>query len=199
LQHPLGVTLLADGTLAIADTYNGAIRRYDPWTATVSTLATDLAEPSGAVVVGEDLVVVESAAHQLVRPVPRAELVSGEPMHTARPVTDVSAGAFHLRVVFEPPPGRKLDERFGPSTQLTVHATPSALLVSGEFEGTALEADLVLSGDVAEGVLHVTAQAASCDTDAADNPACYLARQDWGVPIRITADGAAELALMLLG
>ena len=199
LQHPLGVTLLADGTLAVADTYNGAIRRYDPWTATVSTLATDLAEPSGAVLAGDDLVVVESAAHQLVRPVPRAELVSGEPMQTARPVTDVAPGAFRLRVVFDPPPGRKLDDRYGPSTQLTVHASPPALLVSGEFEGPTLEVDLVLSGEVSEGVLHVTAQAASCDTDTADNPACYLARQDWGVPIRISPDGVTELDLMLLG
>ena len=30
LQHPLGVTELPDGSVAISDTYNGAIRRYDP-------------------------------------------------------------------------------------------------------------------------------------------------------------------------
>jgi thiol-disulfide isomerase/thioredoxin len=40
LQHPLGVTLLPDGSLAISDTYNGALRRYDPQTGEVSTLAT---------------------------------------------------------------------------------------------------------------------------------------------------------------
>jgi hypothetical protein len=165
----------------------------------VSTLATGLAEPSGAVLVGDDLVVVESAAHQLVRPVARAELVSGEPMHTARPTTDVAAGTFVLRVVFEPPSGRKLDDRYGPSAHLSVHASPPTLLVSGPLESSALDAELELSSEVAEGVLHVTAQAASCDTDGADNPACYLARQDWGVPVRITAGGAAELSLMLLG
>ena len=30
LQHPLGVTELPDGSVAVSDTYNGAIRRYDP-------------------------------------------------------------------------------------------------------------------------------------------------------------------------
>ena len=32
LQHPLGLAVLDDGSIAIADTYNGAIRRYDPAT-----------------------------------------------------------------------------------------------------------------------------------------------------------------------
>jgi hypothetical protein len=46
----------------------------------------------------------------------------------------------------------------------------------------------------------VTAQAASCDDDAlVEHPACHLARQDWGVPIRLTTDGASTLELPLLG
>jgi hypothetical protein len=48
-------------------------------------------------------------------------------------------------------------------------------------------------------VLHVTGQAASCDVAEADNPACYLARQDWGIPFRLTEQGEAELELILLG
>ncbi|MDQ2795883.1 MAG: redoxin domain-containing protein, partial [Actinomycetota bacterium] len=115
LQHPLGVTVLPDGSVAVLDTYNGALRRYDPVTATVSTLAGGLAEPSGAVVVGEELVLVESAAHRLVRPVPSTELVAGVPLRTERPAAALRAGPILLSVLFRPAPGRKLDDRDGPS------------------------------------------------------------------------------------
>lgn len=39
---------------------------------------------------------------------------------------------------------------------------------------------------------HVSAPAASCD-----DAACYLARQDWGAPVRVTdaADGVLDLVL----
>jgi thiol-disulfide isomerase/thioredoxin len=197
LQHPLGVTVLADGTLAVLDTYNGAVRRYDPRTDEVSTLATDLREPSGAVLVDGDLVVVESAAHRLVRPVPAAELVTGTPQHTARPVSHVAPGRVHLDVRFVPAPGRKLDERYGPSTHLTVSASPPQLLVSGGGESSELTRDLVLA-EHGTGVLQVVAQAASCD-EGGEHPACYLARQDWGVPVQITTSGEARVELVLLG
>jgi thiol-disulfide isomerase/thioredoxin len=198
LQHPLGVAVLPDGTVAVTDTYNGAIRRYDPWAAEMSTLATDLAEPSGAVLVGDDLVVVESAAHRLVRPVPRARLISAAPMHTHRPSIAVKSGEVLLDVKFAPAPGRKLDERYGPSTSLTVSSSPATLLMAGQGDSTSLQRQLVLSADVSAGVLHVTAQAASCD-EIAEHPACYLARQDWAVPITIASDGAEQVQLTLFG
>src|SRR5919112_1759873 len=50
LQHPLGVTVLPDGSVAVSDTYNGAVRRFDPVRREVTTLARGLAEPSAAVV-----------------------------------------------------------------------------------------------------------------------------------------------------
>ncbi len=102
---------------------------------------------------------------------------------------------------FVPPPGRKLDERYGPATQLTVSASPPQLLADGAGSGTGLDRTLVLAGPPGtEGVLHVTAQAASCDDDpAVEHPACHLARQDWGVPVRIAETGDGELTLMLLG
>ncbi len=196
LQHPLGVTLLPDGAIAVLDTYNGAVRRYDPASKTVSTLARGLAEPSGAVLVGDDLIVVESAAHRLVRPVPTAELVAGAAQQVVRPVTDLAAGTVTLTVAFQPAPGRKLDDRYGPSTLVTVTSSPPELLRAGAGASTELSRTLELGPG--KGVLHVTAQAASCDIEA-EHPACYVARQDWGVPVRTVPGGAAELELMLLG
>ncbi|MBE1874160.1 NHL domain-containing thioredoxin family protein [Myceligenerans pegani] len=239
LQHPLGVAVLPDGSVVVADTYNGALRRYVPPAETipgaggplsggeVSTLATGLAEPSDVVVQvngrawapgdpvpdgGEiHLLVVESAAHRLTRIAVREDL-AGEVLdsgarRTQRPATDIAAGPLRLEVPFEPAPGQKLDDRWGPSTELRVSATPPELLRSGAGSGTDLFRDLEIDPAVAEGVLHVTAKAASCDVvpvgpdgepDPEAYPACHLASQDWGVPVRVVpADGGGQGALTL--
>ena len=225
LQHPLGVAALPDGSVVVADTYNGALRRYDPVTAEVATLATGLAEPSDVVVsvseadpstgsgeAGVHLLVVESAAHRLTRvPVPAdlaGRLLDGGAHRVARPATQVAPGPLRLDVPFFPAPGQKLDDRWGPSTELRVSATPPELLADGAGDGVDLGRDLVLNPDVPEGVLHVTAKAASCDRvplgpdgqpDPDVFPACHLAQQDWGVPVRQVAGGDAVLTLPLRG
>ncbi|MFJ8011818.1 NHL domain-containing thioredoxin family protein [Streptomyces sp. NPDC096339] len=202
LQHPLGVTALPDGSVAVCDTYNHALRRYDPATGQVSTLATDLREPSDAVLVGEDIVVVESARHRLTRLRLPEEAVRVDAVahRTQRAATEVAPGTLRLDVVFQAPSGQKLDTRYGPSTRLLVSSTPPELLTSGEGAGTDLFRELALNPDVTEGVLHVSAMAASCDDDP-DNeyPACHVHQQDWGVPVRVTAEGAARLPLVLAG
>ncbi|QDW61435.1 NHL domain-containing thioredoxin family protein [Oerskovia sp. KBS0722] len=242
LQHPLGVAVLPDGSVVVADTYNGAIRRYvppappvvsergstpghagsDTSVGQVTTLATGLAEPSDVVVLvdgepwapGEateagarvDLLVVESAAHRITRvalPATLAgEVLDGGAHRTQRPVTDVVAGELRLDVPFAPAPGQKLDDRYGPSTRLTVSSTPPELLLEGAGTGTDLFRALVVNPEVGEGVLHVTAQAASCDVvpllddgtpDPDVFPACHLAQQDWGVPVRVVSEPARAM------
>ncbi|SDQ88716.1 NHL domain-containing thioredoxin family protein [Quadrisphaera sp. DSM 44207] len=208
LQHPLGVAVLPDGSVAVADTYNGAVRRYDPAMGSVGTLARDLAEPAALLVEdgGATLVVVESAAHRLVRlPVPAAaQRVDGAAQQVRRPPTQVAPGPVALRVAFTPPTGQELDDRWGDPTRLVVSASPPELLVAGAGDATGLVRDLVVSGDVPEGVLHVSVQAAACDGDpqtgeVPEHAACHLYQQDWGIPVRTSPDGASTLDLDLRG
>jgi thiol-disulfide isomerase/thioredoxin len=200
LQHPLGVATLPDGGIAVLDTYNDVVRRYDPRTGEVRTLASGVREPSGAVAVGDDLVVVESAAHRVTRPVAPGALrrVHGTAQRAQRPPVDVSPGLVVLDVVFDPAPGQHVDDRAGPATRLQVSSSPPDLLLSGAGDSTELRRTLLLSDAVPAGVLHVTAQAASCDLGV-EHAACHLTRQDWGVPVRVVDDGCQRLPLVLRG
>ncbi|GAA1288875.1 thioredoxin-like domain-containing protein [Brachybacterium alimentarium] len=216
LQHPLAVTALPDGRIAVADTYNGAIRIVEEHDAedpevtaeiTVVTVATDLDEPSAAIVgppvdgIGQ-LIVVESGAHRVTWvPVAKAaeRVIDQGAQRSERPTTEVGPGPLTVRVLFTPPEGHKLDDSLGPSTQVTVSTTPSAMLTVGGGVDTALERTLELDPAYTEGVLHVSARAASCDADpAVEFPACHMHQQDWGVPIRVVDGAPTHLDLSLL-
>ncbi|SER34231.1 NHL domain-containing thioredoxin family protein [Lentzea albida] len=200
LQHPLGVTVLDDHSVVISDTYNNAIRRFDPETKTLTTIATDVAEPSDALVVDGELVVVASAAHRLERFAASATKIDGAAHEVKRPFTDIAAGAFELAVVFTPPKGTKLDERYGPSTRLEITSSPPELILEGAGVTTELVRALRINDQVTNGVLHVVAQAASCSDDPAEeHPVCRLTRQDWGVPVRVVADAPTRLPLLMGG
>jgi thiol-disulfide isomerase/thioredoxin len=199
-QHPLGVAALPDGSVLVADTYNGAVRRFDPASNEVSTVDSGLAEPSDVLVLGDGtVVVVESAAHRLARLAPGVvKRVDGERHRTERPPSHLAPGEVTLDVIFTPAPGQKLDSQFGSPVRLVVSASPAELLLEGEGTTTDLSRKIVLNPDVPKGVLQVVAQAATCDVDA-EYGACHLTRQDWGVPIVIDPAGPNRLPLVLRG
>jgi hypothetical protein len=158
---------------------------------------------------GHLLVVVESAAHRITTVVlpDDAVRVEAAAYQTSRPATEIAWGAVDLEVVFTPPEGQKLDERYGPSTYLVVSASPPELLVDGAGTGRDLTRALRIadpaSVGVDGGVLHVSVRAASCDDpdspNAAEFPACHVHQQDWGLPVVLRADGARRVALVLAG
>ena len=224
MQHPLDVAVLADGSIAVADTFNGAVRRYDPAMAQMRTLARGLSEPGGlaagtaaAPVVGpDDVVVVESAAHRLVRvPATSGELrISGEQRRASRAPVELSPGPVRLSIRFTPPAGQRLDDRSGDPARLGVDLRPSGLLLSGAGTAPGLERDLVFAADAAsqtvpdplppDPVLHVSVRVAACDTpdpgetaDPDSHAACHLYQQDWGVPVRLRPGAPNHLNLEL--
>ncbi|HLS32749.1 MAG TPA: hypothetical protein VK039_04090, partial [Brevibacterium sp.] len=218
LQHPLGVAELPDGSVAIADTYNGAVRRYDPTTDTVSTLARGLAEPSDILVVlpahtastdADDrephLLVVESAAHQLTAvAIPQEALVVAEgAQQTTRPATTIGDGRLEVEIGFTVPSGQKLDDRWGDPTHLQVSSTPPELISDGAGGEDGMTRSLTLNPDIRSGVLHITARAAACDGEPGGeiplHAACHLYQQDWGIPVELVSGGDDVLRLDLRG
>ena len=198
MQHPLGLTALPDGSVLVADTYNGAVRRFA--NGELSTVAGGLAEPSDVVVMADGgVVVVESAAHQLVRLAPGAvpQSVDKGRLSVERPATPIRSGEVTLEILFTPPPGQKLDETYGPSTRLEVSASPPQLLLDGAGVTTSLVRRLVINPEIPAGVLQVVAQAATCDAEA-EHAACHLTRQDWGVPVTVDDNALERLPLALL-
>lgn len=216
LQHPLGVSALPDGSVLVADTYNGAVRRYRAEhtaadgtlvPAEVSTVARGLKEPSDVLLDadGHSLLVVETNAHQLVRiAVPEEYLTVDEgATQTQRPRTPVAPGEFGLSIGFSAPTGQKLDDRWGDPTQLQVSSTPPELILSGGGTTEGLDRTLSLNPDISEGVLHITARAAACDgapgEDIPMHAACHLYQQDWGIPVTLDPSGDTALTLDLRG
>ena len=202
LQHPLGVLATSDGAVLVADSYNNAVRRFDPGSGLLTTVASGLLEVSGLVESDGDgaVLAVASAEHRLVRlpAASPASVASGFATTTQREPVAV-ASEVDLHIMFRPPPGEKLDERLGPASQLTVTSTPAALLRSGEGRGVGLARRLVLDGSVGSGVLHISARAASCDDTTDPGAACRMHQQDWGIPLRLAGDGATSLRLPLGG
>lgn len=181
LQHPEGLAVAPDGSVLVADTYDGAVRRVDPASGEVSTLATGLVEPRGvAVLDGRVLVLADDEV---------VALPTAAPSPRRREVPAVAPGRVELAVVVELPDGARLDDRDGPATRLEVAATPPGLLTG--VGGTGLARELDVAG---EGVLHVRARAAVCESGV-EHPVCRLLEDRWDVTVR--SGGLTALALAL--
>jgi len=64
LQHPLGIAY-AEGVLYIADTYNGKIRKVNPATREVLSVAGGFEEPGGLSALGRKLYVADTNSHAI--------------------------------------------------------------------------------------------------------------------------------------
>ena len=119
-------------------------------------------------------------------------------MRTARPALAVKSGDLTIDVTFSAPPGQKLDDRYGPSTYLVVSSTPKELLLEGAGNSSELSRKIVLNPAITEGVLHVAAKGASCD-ESEEGAQCHIHQQDWGIPIKVSAEGSSTVELVLSG
>ncbi len=210
LQHPLGVVVTPEGPV-VCDTYNSALRRYDPQSNELITLAReDLSEPSGAAVLGGELLVADTNNHRIVRvgldgevkpfeirgllppaPVPVKGLVAVE----IGPVE--LAGEVELSATLPVPEGRKLDPSLGPPVQLSVSSdellSDGGLLLTGDE----LPARTLLSLDAAEGHLDVLLRVGTCEEGP--GAVCNLNERRWRVGVRRDDEGSPRLNLGLGG
>jgi hypothetical protein len=103
-------------------------------------------------------------------------------------------------VLFTPPHGQGLDDRFGEPTSLSVAASPAELLADGGGTAPGLQRSLRLAGP-GVGTLHVEVLAAACDhTDSGETSifaACHVYRHAWDVAVTVASDGASMLDLPL--
>ena len=206
LQHPLGVLATRNGPI-ICDTYNSAIRRFDAGKDKLTTLARDgLAEPSGATLIGDNMLIADTNNHRLVLVGAEGEVSPFELPGLEPPVPVASAGPVALRIgpvelagevevtaTLSVPEGEKLDATLGPPVQLSVSSDKllpdGGILVSGEE----LPARSTLALTDEKGILDVLLRVGSCRKGAA----CTLSERRWRVEVRRDPEGSPWINLGL--
>ncbi len=207
-QHPLGLAL-KNGQLFIADAYNGKIKRLDPSSGRVQTVAFGLAEPGGLAFDGNRLLVADTA-HQSVKSVDvsdgkttvlaladlRAPQLAAREVKVDERAQDARAmlPIGNATLVFEPvlPQGFHLN-RAAP-LKLTVKTTGTGVkAVKTKFSGddfqnpTRIALQTQASGS---GTIELDAFVSYCDTGT--GAVCKVQRVIKSVPFSIGADGKDE-------
>ena len=208
LQHPLGVIATENGPI-VCDTYNSAIRHFDVGENRLTTLARDgLAEPSGAALVGEDLLVADTNNHRLVLVGVGGEVSPFELPGLEPPVPVASegpgalrigpvelAGEIELSATLAIPEDEKLDATLGPPIQLSISS--GELLPDGEVlvTGEELPARVTLALAGERGTLDVLLRVGSCREESV----CRLSERRWRVEARRDPEGSPRIHLGLGG
>jgi len=123
VQHPLGVAALADGTLAVADTFNSLLRIWDRGELRTLRLSEPLDEPGGLDVLPDGrLLVADTNHHRVVAvEIPIGESPLVEPQALALSGVPVATLPVHATVQLG---GADLDLEQGPPVHLNVSADP---------------------------------------------------------------------------
>jgi DNA-binding beta-propeller fold protein YncE len=211
LQHPLGVVVTPEGPV-VCDTYNSALRRYNLRSDQLVTLAREeLSEPSGAALLGGDLLVADTNNHRIVRVGLDGEVCPFEIRHLSSPMpvpiegpvaTEIGpvelAGEVELSVTLPIPRGQMLASSLGPPVQLSVSS--DELLPNGGLllTGDELPARTRLAlGGAEEDSLDVLLRVGTCEEGP--GAVCNLTERRWRVTVRRDEEGSPRLNLGLGG
>ncbi len=208
LQHPLGVLATPDGPV-VCDTYNSALRRYNPTTEHLTTLMLDgLDEPSGAALSNGDLIVADTNNHRVarvdadghVRPFEirglRPPALASERGPAAIEIGPVElASEVNISATLPVPEGQKLDPSLGPPVQLSIRS--GELLPDGGvlLTGDDLPARAHLDLDGAAGILDVLLRVGTCEEGP--SAVCNLTEKRWRIKVLRDGEGSPRLNLGL--
>jgi thiol-disulfide isomerase/thioredoxin len=191
LQHPLGVTALADGSIAVADTFNSMLRVWADGSLRTVALREAVDEPGGLDVLPDGRLVVADTNHHRVVTV---DLATGEVSEiavsdqhsadgaTGTPLSGRPGEALRLTADVDLA-GSDLDLAQGPPVRVSVSADPQTLLGPGPRSwalDTLPVTVAVQLGREGSGVLTFDVIASTCEGDV-----CTIVRSTREHPLRV--------------